>query len=130
MIEHQAHRVAVIGGDGIGPEVTAAALEVVRAAGVRVDTVEFTLGAARYLRDGFVLQDHRRLRHAPHLLLSDRVQRRYPQLACDIVEDLFTVTNPEPKPGIGRLVRRRVASSGVRLRHLAADSWRALRTFG
>ena len=87
-------------------------------------------GYERRLRDGFVLQDHRRLRHAPHLLLSDRVQRRYPQLACDIVEDLFTVTNPEPKPGIGRLVRRRVASSGVRLRHLAADSWRALRTFG
>ncbi len=57
MIEHQAHRVAVIGGDGIGPEVTAAALEVVRAAGVRVDTVEFTLGAARYLRDGFVLDE-------------------------------------------------------------------------
>jgi 3-isopropylmalate dehydrogenase len=51
------HRVAVIGGDGIGPEVTAAALEVVRAAGVEVATTDFDLGAARYLRDGTVLDD-------------------------------------------------------------------------
>jgi len=51
------HRVAVIGGDGIGPEVTAAALEVVRAAGVAVATTSYELGAARYLRDGFVLDD-------------------------------------------------------------------------
>ncbi len=41
------HRVAVIGGDGIGPDVCAEALKVVRAAGVDLDTTEFDLGAAR-----------------------------------------------------------------------------------
>ena len=51
------YRIAVIGGDGIGPEVTAAALEVVRASGVDVATTAFDLGAARYLHDGFVLDD-------------------------------------------------------------------------
>jgi 3-isopropylmalate dehydrogenase len=51
------HRVAVIGGDGIGPEVTAAALEVVRAAGVTLSTTSYELGAERYLKDGFVLDD-------------------------------------------------------------------------
>ena len=51
------HRVAVIGGDGIGPEVTAAALSVVAAAGVELATTSYDLGAARYLRDGFVLDD-------------------------------------------------------------------------
>jgi 3-isopropylmalate dehydrogenase len=51
------HRVAVIGGDGIGPEVTAAALDVVRAAGVNLTTTDYELGAARYLKDGFVLDD-------------------------------------------------------------------------
>jgi 3-isopropylmalate dehydrogenase len=51
------HRVAVIGGDGIGPEVTAEALKVVRAAGVALDTAEFDLGGARYLRTGEVLPD-------------------------------------------------------------------------
>ena len=51
------HRVAVIGGDGIGPEVVAEALKVVDAAGVRLDTTEFDLGGARYLRDGEVLGD-------------------------------------------------------------------------
>jgi 3-isopropylmalate dehydrogenase len=50
-------RVAVIGGDGIGPEVCAEALKVVRAAGGDLDTTDFDLGAARYLRDGVVLPD-------------------------------------------------------------------------
>lgn len=51
------HRIAVIGGDGIGPEVTAEALQVVRAAGVEVETQQFDLGGARYLRDGEILSD-------------------------------------------------------------------------
>jgi len=50
-------RIAVIGGDGIGPEVCAEALKVVAAAGVKVTTTDFDLGAARYLRDGTVLPD-------------------------------------------------------------------------
>src|SRR2546427_5140147 len=51
------HRVAVIAGDGIGPEVVAEALKVVRAAGVALDTVDYDLGGARYLRTGDVLPD-------------------------------------------------------------------------
>jgi 3-isopropylmalate dehydrogenase len=47
----------VIGGDGIGPEVIAEALKVVRAAGVELDITTFDLGGARYLRDGEVLSD-------------------------------------------------------------------------
>ncbi|MCU1429106.1 MAG: isocitrate/isopropylmalate dehydrogenase [Actinomycetia bacterium] len=52
-----AHRVGVIGGDGIGPEVTAESLKVVRAAGVALDTVDYDLGGVRYLRTGEVLPD-------------------------------------------------------------------------
>ncbi len=52
-----AHRVAVIGGDGIGPEVTAEALKVIAAAGVSLDITNFDLGGARYLRDGEILSD-------------------------------------------------------------------------
>ncbi|HEY2812028.1 MAG TPA: 3-isopropylmalate dehydrogenase [Acidimicrobiales bacterium] len=51
------HTIGVIGGDGIGPEVIAEALKVVRAAGVQFDTVDYDLGGARYLRDGTVLTD-------------------------------------------------------------------------
>ena len=51
------HAVAVIGGDGIGPEVLAEALKVVAAAGVTLDTTDFDLGAAHYLRTGEVLPD-------------------------------------------------------------------------
>jgi len=52
-----AHKIAVIGGDGIGPEVTAEALKVMEAAGVDLDTTDFDLGGARYLRDGEILSD-------------------------------------------------------------------------
>jgi 3-isopropylmalate dehydrogenase len=52
-----AHKVGVIGGDGIGPEVVAEALKVVRATGVELDIVDYDLGGARYLRDGTVLPD-------------------------------------------------------------------------
>ncbi len=51
------HKIAVVAGDGIGPEVTTEALKVVRAVGVSIDTVDFDLGGARYLRTGDVLPD-------------------------------------------------------------------------
>ncbi|RTL64349.1 MAG: 3-isopropylmalate dehydrogenase [Pseudonocardiaceae bacterium] len=55
------HNVAVIGGDGIGPDVTAAALAVMRAAadrfGFTLSTNDFDLGAARYRRTGVALDD-------------------------------------------------------------------------
>jgi 3-isopropylmalate dehydrogenase len=47
----------VIAGDGIGAEVVPEALKVVAAAGVKLDTVEYDLGAQRYVRDGVVLTD-------------------------------------------------------------------------
>ena len=51
------HKVAVIAGDGIGPEVIAEALKVVAATGVVIDPVHYDLGAARYERTGEVLPD-------------------------------------------------------------------------
>ncbi len=50
-------RVAVVGGDGIGPEVLAEALKVVSAAGVTLATTEFDLGAAHFQATGEVLTD-------------------------------------------------------------------------
>jgi 3-isopropylmalate dehydrogenase len=51
------HRIAAIGGDGIGPEVVAEAMKVARATGVDLDVTAFDLGAARYLRTGDVLPE-------------------------------------------------------------------------
>lgn len=53
-------RLAVIGGDGIGPEVTAEALKVLEAAapdGVKFEQTAYDLGAERYLATGEVLPD-------------------------------------------------------------------------
>ena len=52
-----AHRVGVIGGDGIGPEVLAEALKVVAAAGIELQTTDYELGADHYLSSGEVLPD-------------------------------------------------------------------------
>ena len=90
-------------------------------------------GLASYradLEQQFVLADHKRLRKAPALVLSERVQQRYPGLICDLVEGLFTVTNPTPKLGGLRGVRQAAADNGVKLRALAADTIRAMRVFG
>ena len=74
-------------------------------------------GLASYRADlegQFVLADHKRLRKAPALVLSDRVQQRYPGLICDVVEGMFTVTNPTPKAGGIRITRRAAAVRVIR----------------
>lgn len=50
-------KLAVIGGDGIGPEVTAEALKVLRAVRSDIETTDYDLGARRYLRNGELLTD-------------------------------------------------------------------------
>ena len=51
------HKIAVLGGDGIGPEVIAEALKVIQAAGVVLETTEYDLGGRRYEATGEVLSD-------------------------------------------------------------------------
>lgn len=89
-------------------------------------------GLAGYRRDlekNFVLQDHKRLRRAPELVLSDRMQQQYTQVICDIAEELFTVTNPAPKPGLAKIVWRAVRRHPVRWRDLLRDGLDTARTF-
>lgn len=50
-------KLAVIDGDGIGVEVTAEALKVLKAVRDDVETTEYDLGARRYLRNGETLTD-------------------------------------------------------------------------
>lgn len=77
------HNIAVIGGDGIGPEVTAEAVKVVRAAGVDIQTTEFDLGGSRFLRDGEIL--------------SDEVLDQLREFDCIL---LGAVGTPEVPPGV------------------------------
>ena len=51
------YRIGFIGGDGIGPEVTAEAVKCLDATGVGYDATVFDLGWERYERDGAVLPD-------------------------------------------------------------------------
>ena len=87
-------------------------------------------GYRRRLETSFVLADHKKFRAAHRLVLSDRVQHRYPDFVCNLVEQMFTVDNARPKPGLFRLTRRQARRSGLRLHNLARDAYDALRSFG
>lgn len=78
----------------------------------------------------FVLADHEKLRLAPELVLSERVQQRYPAMICDFVESVFTVTNPTPKPGFAKLFLAAARANGVKLRELARDGLQGWRAYG
>ena len=87
-------------------------------------------GYRRMLAGSFVLADHRKLRRVPDLVLSRRVQRQYPGMICDVVQGLFTVDNPRPKPGLRRLLRQSARAHGIRRRDLLRDGLVGLRSFG
>ncbi len=77
-----------------------------------------------------MLRDHRKLRRAPALALSDRVQHRYPHLVANVVEAMFRVDNPHPKRGLRRILATERKRLGIRRRDLARDALATWRTFG
>jgi electron transfer flavoprotein-quinone oxidoreductase len=81
------------------------------------------------LKSTFVLRDHKRLRHVPDMVLSPRVQQQYPGLVADLVQSVFTVDNPRPKPAWSMLLRRAAKDNDVRFRHLVADAVKGARAF-
>jgi electron transfer flavoprotein-quinone oxidoreductase len=98
---------------------------------IRGDTSAAGLaGYEQRLRDSFVLRDHRKLRRAPTLVLSDRVQHLYPSMIAGVVEGMFRVDNPAPKPGLRRLLTAERKRAGVRRRDLVRDAIAGWRTFG
>jgi electron transfer flavoprotein-quinone oxidoreductase len=155
LLEYSAHLIPEGGYDAMprlgtaGLLVTGDAASLTLAAGVWLEGVNFAMASGlaaaraivesptravanyeRLVRGDFVLRDHQRLRHAPELIFSEFVQRTQTELACDVVEAMFTVTNPTPKPGLVRITWRALRRREVRWRDLARVTWRALRVFG
>jgi len=87
-------------------------------------------GYQRRLESTFVLKDHRKLRRIPELVMSDRVQHLYPELATSVAERMFRVDNPDPKPGLRRILNQERKRVGIRRRDLARDTFDGLRGFG
>lgn len=112
---------------GAGVAAGETAVEAIRSG----DTTDPGLSGYRErLEEGFVLADHRRFRDAPELVLSERVQQRYPALVAGMLEEMFTVTNPKPKRGAIAIARRQLKRNGIRWRDLIRDGWKIFRTFG
>lgn len=84
----------------------------------------------RRIETNFVLADHRKIAGVPQLIMGDRVQAQYPQIACALAERVFTVTNPVPKPGFAAIARSEVRRAGLRLRDLASDGRVAWKGYG
>ena len=87
-------------------------------------------GYRRRLEATFVLKDHRKLRAVPSLVLSDRVQHMYPDMITSVVERMFRVENPHPKPGLRKILNDERRRAGVRVRDLLRDTWYGMRSFG
>ncbi len=87
-------------------------------------------GYRRRLEASFVLADHYKLRRVPSLVLSDRVQHEYPAFVCNVVQRMFHVDNPAPKPGLTRVLLAELRRAGLRARDLVRDGWTATRSFG
>jgi len=112
---------------GSGQAAGEAALEALARGDV---TAEGLAGYRSRLDASFVLADHKKLRRAPELLMSRRMQTQYPQLMCNLVEGMFTVTNPTPKKGVVALGWQELRRAKVKIRHLIKDLWTSARTFG
>lgn len=87
-------------------------------------------GYLKRLESTFVLKDHRKLRRAPQLVLSDRVQHMYPQLIANVAERMFRVDNPLPKPGFRKILAEERKRLGVRTRDLLKDASDGFKSFG
>ena len=97
----------------------------------RGDTSEAGLAGYRQrMETNFVLADHRKLRGVADLIMSERVQSVYPQLACNVAERIFNVENPKPKPGFNTIVRSEIKAAGLKLRDLAKDGITGLKGYG
>ncbi|MEY3679636.1 MAG: hypothetical protein RL547_248 [Actinomycetota bacterium] len=97
----------------------------------RGDVSARTLGIyTERLNSTFVLRDHKKLRKIPGLVLSDRVQQKYPAFVTGVVERVFRVENPSPKPGLRRIVKEERKKAGIGRRDLMKDGWTGLRGFG
>ena len=93
-------------------------------------SAEGLAGYRKRIESNFVLKDHKKLRDAPHFVLSERVQEKYPQVICDLVEQLFTVENPKPKPGGVKAAWREFRKTDLKITEVARDAWNVLRIFG
>lgn len=88
----QTLNLAVIGGDGIGPEVTREAIDTLRAAtsgSLEVQTTDYSLGAAHYLETGEILSEETLASLATHdaiVLGAVGGDPRDPRLAGGIIE--------------------------------------------
>jgi electron transfer flavoprotein-quinone oxidoreductase len=63
-------------------------------------------------------------------VLSRRVQEQYPAFVANAIERIFRVDNPNPKPGVARILREEQRRAGLRMRDIARDGWEGWRSFG
>jgi len=84
----------------------ALAAEVVKKAKDKGDYTESTLSQYEtLLQKTFVLRDLRTYRNAPHFLSTQRLYSTYPDLACNLMERLYTVDGA-PRQNLFGVVRR------------------------
>ncbi len=72
-----------------------------------------------------MLQDLKKFRHAPTFVNNERLQNMYPELLCQVAENIFR-SNGKPRHKIGRVMFDTLRGK-VPLRTLLRDGWQAAR---
>ncbi len=133
-MSNQTLRVAVVGGDGTGPEVTAEAVKVFKAVaaleGIKYELKDFDFGGERYLRTGEILPESvvNELAGFNAILLG---AVGHPDVAPGILEkglllELRFQLRPVHQPAAREAVpRRRDAAARTRGRKTSTSSWSA-----
>ena len=80
----------------------------------------------RHLDDSFVMKDMQTYAKAPHFMENGRIYNTYPELAVNVLTDLFTMDST-PKAHILSSVMKTIKKSEVSLVSLAADSLKGIR---
>ena len=109
-----------------GAEAGRAALAEVRSEGAADAAALYTSAMSA----SFVGVNHRRLRHAPALVMSRAAQVGLPRFANQLAGEIFSVRDPEPKPGLARAMYSAARRSGVGPVAAGAAALRALKAFG
>ncbi len=97
-------RLAVIPGDGIGPEVVGEALKVLDEVAPSVETTQYDLGAARWHSTGELLPESG-VRGADHALIgrAGGIERDFAVLRAELAKALGKIAkNPQGLPSRGR----------------------------
>lgn len=102
-----------------------AAAQAVLAAKAKADFSKVTLATYKnLLEDSFVLKDLKQYHKFPEFMENHRLFSQYPQLAVDVLKDMYVIDGKQSKPLLKKVLSR---TQRVGVLNILKDSWKGVR---